>query len=107
MTGLDFITLEDFKRIAIPWNQFSGTYVRAGEVQWQKWLNGFLVENTGTTWLYFAGALILPGASKSYGGNRAEIYRGRLDYRFLTQTPAPGTITNQVQITQKFYLLPE
>lgn len=101
------MTLEQFKAIALPWDQMTGVYQLPQEVQWQKWLNGFYVHNTGTTNIIFGGDLILPGASKSFGGNWAELYLGRLDFFFQIPTPAPPTITNQVRITQKYYRYPE
>ncbi len=101
------MSLDDFKKIALPWDQFTGTYTRPQEVQWQKWLNGFFVHNTGTTIVIFGGDIVLPGASKSFGGNWAELYKGRLDFMFQVPTPPPMTITNEVRITQKYYLYPE
>jgi len=102
-----YMQLTDFLKVALPWDQNTGVYSMPQQVQWQRWLNGFFVHNTGTTLVIFGGDVIQPGDSKSFGGNWAELYEGRLDFSFQTQTPPPATITNQVRITQKFYLFPE
>lgn len=101
------MSVEEFKKICVPWDQFTGVYTRPQEVQWQKWLNGFFIHNTGTTNVIFGGDLLQPGDSKSFGGNWAELYLGRLDFFFQIPVPAPPTITNQVRITQKYYRFPE
>lgn len=101
------MTLDQFRAISLPYDQNTGVYSTPQPVQWQRWLNGFFVHNTGTTNVVFGGDLITPGDSKSFGGNWAEIYKGRLDFFFQTPVPAPPVITNQVRITQKYYLFPE
>lgn len=101
------MSLEDFEKICLPWSTATYTYSNAREIQWAKWLNGFLIHNVGTTEIYFNNDRIEAGESKAYGGNRGEIYKGPMDFRFFTQSPPPITVINLVTITQKFYLFPE
>lgn len=101
------MSLEQFKNICLPYDQATQVYTNPRDVQWAKWLNGFVINNVGTTWIYFNGGRILPGQSKTFGGNFAELYKGNLDFRFFTQSPPPATVVNQVEITQKFYIFPE
>lgn len=69
-----------------------------------KHCNGFVVKNIGTTICSVNGDPLQPGESKSVGGNRAEIYEGRIDLAFTLQTPPPLTIVNAATVTQKFYM---
>lgn len=64
--------------------------------------NGFSVRNiaptaTGAT-VFVMGDPLLPGQVKNVGGNRNEIYVGRLDVKFL------GAGEKQCLITQKYYM---
>jgi hypothetical protein len=68
-----------------------------------QYTNGFTVRNTGTTLCYVAGVLLDPGESIAVGGNRAEVFEGRIDIQFKTQPAPPAVITNEATITQKFY----
>lgn len=101
------MTKEQFDQISLPYNIWTGVYSNAAEIQWSRYLNGFTIHNTGTTFIFFNGDRIVPGESKTVGGNFGEVYKGRLDLSFFLQTPPPGTIINQATITQKFYVFPE
>lgn len=66
--------------------------------------NGYSLFNNGNTNIILNNSeTIVPGASKSVGGNAAEIYEGRLDVKFEVPTPAPGTPTNSAVFTFKYY----
>jgi hypothetical protein len=67
-------------------------------------LNGISVKNEGTTNVIFQGDTLLPGDSKSIGGNFGEVYDARIDLWFITPTPAPAVVNNLAVVTQKFYL---
>lgn len=89
------------------YNQATQIYTSVQQVQWDKYLNGFEIYNSGNTNVYFNNGIIPPGGSKTFGGNFGEIYAGRLDINFRTPSPAPSTIINEVTVTQKFYLIEE
>jgi hypothetical protein len=89
----------------LKYNISTQTYNNVQKVQWDRWLNGFTLHNTGNTILSFNNDPIQPGGSKTVGGNFGEIYGGRIDIQFITPSPAPSTINNAVVITQKFYLI--
>lgn len=78
-------------------------YVSPQDLRIDRFCNGLLIHNVGTTYLYANGDVIIPGGSKTIGGNYGEIFTGPLELKFVTQSPAPGTITNMATITQKFY----
>jgi hypothetical protein len=78
-------------------------FTTAANVPFAQYANGFTVRNSGTTWLLAAGILLKPGESFAIGGNRAEIFEGRIDLKFTTQSPAPATVVNEATITEKFY----
>jgi hypothetical protein len=78
-------------------------YSGAKQVVLDRYCNGVVVKNAGTTLLVFGGDFLQPGESKSIGGNRAEILDVRIDLYFQVQVPAPAVITNLAFVTQKFY----
>src|ERR1700684_1395392 len=66
-------------------------------------LNGFTIKNTapvGGNTVFLNGDPLVPGESKTVGGNRGEIYRGRIDITFLNPAVGPSSVV----ITQKFYV---
>lgn len=67
-------------------------------------VNGFTVNNTGTTILIFNSEPIQPGQSKTVGGNQGEEYVGRCDINFQVPVPAPPTIVNAGYVTIKYYV---
>jgi hypothetical protein len=91
-------------KMLLKYNTSVKKYSSAYNIQWDQYLNGFEVFNSGTTDLYLNNSLIPPGESKSIGGNYGEVYCGRLDIKFVTPSPAPPTVTNEMEITQKFYI---
>lgn len=79
-------------------------YMQRQEVVLDELCNGFVVKNAGTTLVIFQGDILQPGESKSFGGNRLEIYRTRADIVFQVQTVPPLVVTNLCFVTQKFYM---
>lgn len=66
--------------------------------------NGITIKNSGNTNVIFQGDLLAPGESKFIGGNRAEVYIGRIDLNFALPTPAPVTPQNSCTVTVKYYV---
>jgi hypothetical protein len=62
--------------------------------------NGFTIRNLGTALVTVMGDPLSTGQVKNVGGNRGEIYVGRLDIKF-TNT---GAQTQSVLVTQKYYM---
>jgi hypothetical protein len=60
--------------------------------------NGFLVFNAGASILVANGIPIPVGGTVTFGGNRGEIFKGRLQVAFVP----PGV--NNCIVVQKFYL---
>lgn len=87
----------------LPYATSEQTYTGVKNVQWAEYLNAFSIHNTGNTIVVFRGDPIPPGASKSIGGNRGEVYTGRLDIMFQLPSPAPPTPINSCVVTQKYY----
>lgn len=85
------------------YNMSQQNYTAAKSVVIDKLCNGVTVLNAGTTYVTWNGIPIAPGASMTVGGNEREIFVGRVDIAFFTQTPAPGTIIKSAWVIQKFY----
>lgn len=67
--------------------------------------NAWTIKNAGNTLLNFDEEVLLPGESKSVGGNEGEIYSGgRKRIYFTVPSPAPATISNIAWLTQKIYV---
>lgn len=60
--------------------------------------NGFSVRNVGTANVVVMGDTLAPNESKSIGGNRGEIFVGRIDLKFT------GAGTTLALVTQKYYM---
>jgi hypothetical protein len=60
--------------------------------------NGFTVRNIGASNAIVMGDTLAPNEVKSIGGNRGEIYVGRIDLKFS------GAGTNAALVTQKYYM---
>jgi hypothetical protein len=60
--------------------------------------NGFTVKNVGTATLIVMGDSLAPGEFKAFGGNRGEIFIGRIDIKFT------GSGTTLALVTQKYYM---
>jgi hypothetical protein len=86
------------------YNESDQAYNAPISVPLAKLLNGFTVKNTGNTIAIVNGAPVNPNGSKGTGGNRGEIYMGRLDIAFQLPVPAPPVPINQVVVTQKYYI---
>jgi hypothetical protein len=91
------------KRELVPYNISQQNYVKQESVNIDKLCNGVTVLNAGTTFATWNGIPLAPGQSLTVGGNEGEIYKGRVDIAFFTQTPAPAMITNSAWVIQKFY----
>lgn len=66
------------------------------EVPVLEFCNGFTVRNLGAASCIVMGDPLATGESKSIGGNRGEIFNGRIDIRF-------GAGVALCLVTQKFY----
>ena len=88
----------------LQYNFFDTVITRPGLVNFDIYCNGWVIKNSGTTLVLIMGETLNPGESKSIGGNYGEIFVGRLNVAFRTQTPAPATIVNKATLTQKMYV---
>lgn len=70
------------------------------QVDTQNFCNGFTARNIGTDIVYVMGDPLAPNEFKAIGGNRGEIFSGRIDIRFAG---GAGLIKN-VLVTQKYYV---
>jgi hypothetical protein len=86
------------------YNTSTQRYAANEKVNLDPLLNGFIVTNTGNTLCVVNGQPILPNDFKSFGGNRAEIYMGRLDITFQPQAVPVIPAINECYVTQKFYV---
>jgi len=68
--------------------------------------NGLTVRNIGNSICVFNDDPLQPGESKSTGGNKGEILKGRYALKFQTPAVVPvGYVQNdQAVVTEKFYL---
>jgi hypothetical protein len=81
----------------LQYNIVTSNYQSRLEIEIEHWCNGMVIKNDGTVNCFFNTEPIVPGESKSIGGNRLEIYRGRATLSFAT-----GGIAS-AWVTQKFY----
>lgn len=79
-------------------------YTVAAQIVLDEFCNGITIKNSGNMLCTIGGDQLNPGESKSIGGNRKEILRGRYDISFQTPTPAPATPNPLAVITQKFFV---
>lgn len=80
------------------------TFTEQGAVNIDPKCNGFVIKNIGTTQVLYEGYYIQPGDSFSVGGNRNELFVGRVFMSFVVQSPAPVIISNMAVVTQKVYV---
>jgi len=80
-------------------------YEKNTSVTVDKQCNGFVAKNTGNTLMNIMGEYLQPGESKSIGGNRAEIFIGKVDIFFTGPSliPAQPTAVTACVVTQKVY----
>lgn len=71
------------------YNTINATYRSNAKVEVDRYCNGFTVVNTGATVMQVNGVPLSPavapnslGESVTFGGNRNEIYYGRIDIQF-------------------------
>lgn len=91
----------------LKYNVSTVVYTEAGDCRLDKYCNGLLLHNSGTTNVIVAGDTIVPGQSKTIGGNAGEVFVGPMEIKFRTPSPAPPIATNSVTVTQKYYTFPE
>ena len=88
----------------VKYNTSTQEYVRLNSVVVQRGCNAVSVKNAGTTMVFWNGEPLVPGESKSVGGNEGEEYVGRIDLTFGAAAVPPATVaTPSVWVTQKFY----
>lgn len=70
------------------------------------WSNGLSVKNTGNSICIFNDDPLQPGESKTIGGNKGELLRGRYAVKFQTPATVPvGYVQfDQAVVTEKYYL---
>jgi hypothetical protein len=85
------------------YNMSQQEYNAPRSVNIDKLCNGVTVLNAGTTYVTWNGIPIPPGGSMTVGGNEREIFVGRVDIAFFTQTPPPTSIINSAWVIQKFF----
>lgn len=91
---LKVITVEKL----LQYNLSTQVYSVTQEVPVMENCNGFTVRNIGTSNVVIMGDTLAPQQTKAIGGNRGEIYVGRIDLKFT------GAGTNLCLITQKYYM---
>jgi len=81
------------------------SYGEQQRVIFPNYLNGYTIRNEGTTLLVINNTadMLLPGESKSVGGNVGELFDGQLNISFQVQTPAPAIISNIAVVSMKYY----
>ncbi len=85
------------------YNMSQQEYNAPRSVNIDKLCNGVTVLNAGTTFATWNGIPIPPGGSMTVGGNEREVFVGRIDIAFFTQTPPPAPLINSAWVIQKFY----
>lgn len=87
------------------YNAFPKQVTNAGSIKVEKYCNGYDAVNIGATVVTVNGIPLNPpaagevlGDSTSFGGNKGEIYIGRIDVQF------PGGAGGNVLIIQKAYV---
>lgn len=73
-------------------------FTQNGRVDLDKLCNGVTVKNAGTSMANFNGVILSPGESIAIGGNRGELFDGRVDVFFS------GAGTNLLNVIEKFYV---
>jgi hypothetical protein len=87
------------------YNSSSQEYIKQTSVVVERPCNGVSVKNAGTTMVFFNGEPLVPGESKSVGGNQDEEYVGRIDLIFGNTAVPPATVaTNSAWVSQKFFV---
>jgi hypothetical protein len=66
--------------------------------------NGFSIKNTGNSVVVIMDDQLAAGESKSFGGNRGEIYIGRIDLKFIAAAVPVIPRIDGCVITEKFYV---
>lgn len=82
----------------LQYNISTQQYAGAEDVPTMDFCNGFSVRNIGTSVCVVMGDALAPNESKSFGGNRGEIFVGRIDIKFT------GAGNNLALVTQKYYM---
>lgn len=74
------------------------TFTQNSRVDLDPRCNGVTVKNAGTSTANFNGVILAPNESIAIGGNRGELYTGRVDVSFS------GSGTNLINVIQKYYI---
>jgi hypothetical protein len=82
----------------LQYNLSTQVYSKTQEIPVQENCNGFTVRNIGTATVVIMGDELATNESKSIGGNRGEIFVGRIDLKFK------GAGTMLCLVTQKYYM---
>jgi hypothetical protein len=82
----------------LQYNLSTQVYSGAEEIPTMDFCNGFTVRNIGTANVVVMGDTLAPNESKAIGGNRGEIFVGRIDLHFT------GAGTTLALVTQKYYM---
>lgn len=81
----------------LKYNISTQTFTKSGRVNISTTCNGWSVINLGTSNVMVNQDTLIPGESKTIGGNYGEIYIGRVDLLFQ------GAGINNAVFTEKFY----
>jgi hypothetical protein len=87
----------------LPYNTTTQEYTEQRSVNLDKLCNGVTVINKGNTIVMWNGLPLVPDESMTVGGNKGEVFVGRVDISFSLPTPAPPTPVNSAWVIQKFY----
>ena len=82
----------------LQYNLSTQIYTVTCEIPVMQNCNGFTVRNVGAATVIVMGDSLAPNESKSIGGNRGEIYVGRIDLKFT------GAGQRAALVTQKYYM---
>jgi hypothetical protein len=82
----------------LKYNISTQTFTKSGRVNISTTCNGWSVINLGTSNVLVNQDTLIPGESKTVGGNYGEIYIGRVDLLFQ------GAGTNNAVFTEKYYM---
>jgi hypothetical protein len=85
----------------LQYNLSTEVYSVPCQIPVQNFCNGFTVRNVGTATVVIMGDALAPNESKAIGGNRGEIFVGRIDLKFIN---TGGGRTTLALVTQKYYM---
>jgi len=86
------------------YNTVTLSYSQTAKINLDPRCNGVTVRNAGNINVIFDDEVILPGQSKTVGGNLGEIFIGRKDLYFGSSAGVTPPLVYLCYITQKFYV---